>query len=275
MAARTSADLAFVGARIRTLDPDRPTATAVAMRAGTIIAVGTDDEVRAACDGATEVVDLAGTAVVPGLTDSHIHPFLGSDGALGADLTGVLTLDGVLDALRAERARCGDGAWIRGYALAYEAFPDGGIDGRLIEEAVGGNPALLSFFDFHTALATPAALRLAGVDGPRSFPEAAEVVCVDGRPTGELREAGAIGLVMEAVPEPTDEERLLRYRSTFERMNAVGLTGGHVMIGSPQLFEVCRELDARGWLTARCVVPLHQEPDISDDEIAARLPLLG
>ena len=96
---------------------------------------------------------------MPGLTDSHIHPFLGSDGALGADLTGVLTLDGVLDALRAERARCGDGAWVRGYALAYEAFPDGGIDGRLIEEAVGGNPALLSFFDFHTALASPEALR--------------------------------------------------------------------------------------------------------------------
>jgi predicted amidohydrolase YtcJ len=58
-------------------------------------------------------------------------------------------------------------------------------------------------------------------------------------------------------------------------MNAVGLTGAHVMIGSPQLFEVCRELDARGWLTVRCVVPLHQEPDISDDEIAARLPLVG
>jgi predicted amidohydrolase YtcJ len=275
MASRSFADLALVGARIRTLDPDRPSATAVAMRAGTIVAVGSDDEVRAACDGATEVIDLEGTAVVPGLTDSHIHPFLGSDGALGADLTGVTTLDGVLDALRAERARCGDGAWIRGYALAYEAFPDGGIDGRLIEEAVGGNPALLSFFDFHTALASPAALRLAGVDGPRSFTEAAEVVCIDGAPTGELRETGAIGLVLEAVPEPTDEERLQRYRATFERMNAVGLTGGHVMIGSPQLFEVCRELDARGWMTARCVVPLHQEPDIGDDEIAARLPLLG
>src|SRR6478735_3971542 len=275
MAARSFADLALVGARIRTLDDDRPTATAVAIREGTIIAVGSDAEVRDACDASTDTIDLAGAALIPGLTDSHIHPFLGSDGALGADLTGIATLEGVRDALRTERARCGEGDWVRGYALAYEAFPDGGIDGRLIEDAVGGNPTLLSFFDFHTALATPAALRLAGVDGPRAFPEAAEVVCVDGRPTGELREAGAIGLVLEAVPEPTDEERLLRYRSTFERMNAVGLTGGHVMIGSPQLFEVCRELDARGWMTVRCVVPLHQEPDISDDEVAARLPLVG
>jgi predicted amidohydrolase YtcJ len=161
MPARTFADLALVGARIRTLDPDRPAATAVAIRAGTIVAVGSDDEVRAACDGGTEVIDLGGTALVPGLTDSHIHPFLGSDGALGADLTGVTTLEGVRDALRTERARCGDDSWVRGYALAYEAFPDGGIDGRLIEEAVGGNPALISFFDFHTALASPEALRRA------------------------------------------------------------------------------------------------------------------
>src|SRR5262249_54220140 len=193
-----------------------------------------DAEVRDACDASTETIDLAGAALVPGLTDSHIHPFLGSDGALGADLTGITTLDGIRDALRAERARCGDGAWVRGYALAYEAFPDGGIDGRLIEDAVGGTPALISFFDFHTALATPAALQLAGVDGPRQFEEAAEVVCVDGAPTGELRESGAIGLVMEAVPEPTDEERLLRYRPTFERMDARGLTGAHAVIGAPQ-----------------------------------------
>lgn len=274
MAARSSADLAIVGARIRTLDPDRPAAQALAVREGTIIAVGSDAEVREHCDGATEVLDLAGAALVPGLTDAHIHPFLGTEGALGADLTGVTTLDGVRDALRAERARCGDGDWVRGFALAYEAFPEG-IDGRLIEDAVDGNPALISFFDFHTALASPEALRRAGVDGPRTFTEAAEVVCADHGPTGELRESAAIGLVMEAIPEPTDEERLQRYRATFERMNANGLTGAHVMIGSPQLYEVCRELDARGWLTARCVVPLHQEPDIGDDEIAARLPLVG
>jgi predicted amidohydrolase YtcJ len=273
---RSSADLAIVNARVRTLDPSHPTASAVAIRGGTIVAVGSDDEIRAASDGATETIDLAGAAVVPGLTDSHIHPFLGSDHALGADLTGMRTLDEVLGALRAERARCGDGAWVHGYALAYEAFDTTGIDGRLIEEAVGGGPALLRFFDFHTALASPEALRRAGIDGPRTFGEAAEiVVTADGRPTGELREPAAMTIVDEVVPEPTDEERLARYRTTQERLNACGLTGAHVMVGSPQLYRVLHELEERDWLTTRSIVPLHQEPDISDDEIAARLQLLG
>ncbi len=272
---RRSADLAIVNARIRTLDPDRPAATAVAMRGGTVVAVGADDEIRAASDGSTETIDLRGAAIVPGLTDSHIHPFLGSDGALGADLTGLRTLDEVLTALRTERARCDDGAWVQGYALAYEAFDGTGIDGRLIEEAVGGAPAVLRFFDFHTALASPEALRRAGIDGPRSFGEAAEIVIADGRPTGELREPAAMAIVDEVVPEPTDEERLARYHATQQRLNACGLTGAHVMVGSPQLYAVLHELEGRDWLTTRSIVPLHQEPDISDDEVAARLQFVG
>ena len=106
MAARSSADLAarrrpHPHARPRPSHRDRGRDRAT----GTIVAVGSDAEVRAACD-ARDRGDRPRPARrwCPGLTDSHIHPFLGSDGALGADLTGVTTLDGVLDALRG-RAR--------------------------------------------------------------------------------------------------------------------------------------------------------------------------
>ena len=71
--------------------------------------------------------------------------------------------------------------------------------GDLFERAVDGGPALMTFFDFHTALATPAALVAAGIDGPRTFHDSSEIVCVEGRPTGELRE-GAVGLVVDVVP---------------------------------------------------------------------------
>ena len=69
----------------------------------------------------------------------------------------------------------------------------------------------MTFFDFHTALATPAALVAAGIDGPRTFHDSSEIVCIDGRPTGELRE-GAVGLVVDVVPMPTGEERLAVHR---------------------------------------------------------------
>jgi predicted amidohydrolase YtcJ len=270
---RTSADLAVIGARIRTLDPERPRASALAVRDGTLIAVGDDAAVRDACDARTEVLDLRGTHVTPGLIDSHSHPFVGSLGAVGADLTGLRRLDDVLAALAAERRRCGDGAWVRGFALAYEAFEGVGIRGDVIAEAVQGSPAYLQFFDFHTALATPAALAMAGVDGPRTFDEGAEIVCIDGRPTGELRESAAFHLVERAIPEPTSAERLELYRRTLSRMNATGLAGACVMLGWPALFDEIRELEARGDLTMRVWVPLEQPPGVTDDEVAAHLAL--
>jgi hypothetical protein len=268
-------DLVIVNARIRTLDPARPAASAVAARDGTIVAVGAADEVRAAVGGGAEVVDLRGAALVPGLVDSHQHPFYGTLQARGADLTGLTRLDDIRDALRRERRRCGDGDWVRGYALAYEAFTDTGVHGHLIEDAVEGSPAFVTFFDLHTALATPRALALAGVDGPRAFAEEAEVVCAGGRPTGELREMPAYALVEDAIPRPSAEERLGWFRETFRQMNACGLTGAHVMLGEPALFDTCRELEARGWLTLRFVVPLHQEPGVTDEAIEAQLQLRG
>jgi predicted amidohydrolase YtcJ len=213
--------------------------------------------------------------VVPGLIDSHIHPFHGSETAVGADLTGLRTLDEVRDALAEERRRCGDGEWVRGYALAYEAFAETGISGGLIDDVVAGSPTLLSFFDFHTALANDAALTLARVDGPRAFGQAAEIVCLDGRPTGELREPAAVALVHDVIPPPTEGQRLAAYVRTFGRLNAVGLAGCCVMVGSPALYDVCRELEARGELTCRLWVPLHQPPEVTDDEVAAQLGLAG
>ena len=72
--------ITILGARIRTLDADRPWATAVAIRDGVIVAVGDDDEVRSASGSGAELIDGRGLAVVPGLTDSHMHPFMGATG---------------------------------------------------------------------------------------------------------------------------------------------------------------------------------------------------
>lgn len=271
------ADRAVLGASIRTLDPERPHATALAWRDGMLVAVGTDAEVRAALDGGTEVIDGRGLHLVPGLVDSHQHPFMGARQAVGADLTGMRTLAEVRAAVRAERARVGEGAWVRGFALAYEAFDDipGGMRGDLFDDDVQGSPLFLRCFDFHTALINEPALRIAGIDGPREFVEFAEVVCVEGRPTGELREWGAISLAEAVAPEPTGDELLRLYRDTLARQAATGLTGSHVMIGDPALLATCAELEARGWLPARLVVPLRFEPTTTAEQLDSWLPHLA
>jgi predicted amidohydrolase YtcJ len=258
---RSSADMAVLGARIRTLDPAQPWASAVAWRDGTIVAVGDDASVRAACDGRTETIDGGGLALVPGLVDSHQHPLMGADETVGADLAGLATVDEVRAALSAERARCGPGQWVKGHSLEYSAFAGVELSGELVADAVGGAPALLTFFDFHTALATPTALAAAGVDGPRALEGSAEIVCRDGRPTGALLEPPAFEPILRAMPQPTHEQRRERRAGALRRMAAAGLTAVHGMDGSPGTHDELRELEARGELSVRMVAPLHVEVD--------------
>jgi predicted amidohydrolase YtcJ len=262
------ADLAIVGASIRTLDPARPHASAVAARDGIVVAVGDEAEIRRHVGRGTELVDGNGIALVPGLVDSHIHPFHGTDGTRGVELTGLRTLHEVRGALVAERARCAPGEWVLGWGLSYDAFDGEPIGADAVADAIGEAPAYVTFFDYHSALASRPALAMAGVDGPRSFSAGSAVVCDDdGVPTGELREAAAMELVREHVPERTRAQRLDAYAATLRRLNSLGLTGGHVMLGMPGLYDDVAELEARGQLTLRCVVPVHLEPWTTDYEI--------
>ncbi len=245
-----SADLAIIGANIRTLDPDRPQATALAVRDGIIIAVGDDGSVRDACDGSTRIIDGSGMTVTPGLVDAHMHPFLGAVETAGADLMGTETVEDVLAALAAEAARREPGAWIQGWGMRYDLFQALGSDNRQIAEAIGGRPAVIRFYDGHTAVVTPAALALAGIDGPRAFTEDAEIVCRDGAPTGELREAAAMQVVEAVRPVMPESERVELILAHFSRMHAVGLTGAHVMIGDRALLDLVERLELK--IASRC-----------------------
>jgi hypothetical protein len=74
----TEADLVLCHGRFRTLDPERPTASAVAIKDGLLLAAGTDSEALTHRGAQTETVDLAGAAAAAGLIDSHFRPFFGA-----------------------------------------------------------------------------------------------------------------------------------------------------------------------------------------------------
>lgn len=257
-------ELALVGADVLTLDDAQPRATAVLMRDGAIAVVGDDATVRAAAGAAAEVVELDGACVVPGLVDGHIHAISGHEMAPGVDLLGILDRDEVRAALRAERARLGPDAIVRAFGTDYGIYGGHDMEGGELEADAEG-PALIAFFDLHTHLATPSVMDLAGIDAPVAFDDGCEIVFRDGRPTGELRERDAYEHVVRRLPA-VEEDRQEAVARTQRRMNAVGLTGGHVMDGTPETFTLLRELEAAGQLTTRLVVPLLVAPGISDEE---------
>ncbi|MER3421716.1 MAG: amidohydrolase, partial [Chloroflexota bacterium] len=66
-------NLLLLNAHVVTMDPARPRAEAVAVRAGRIACVGSNEAcIRAAPAGAT-VIDCGGMTVLPGFVDAHLH----------------------------------------------------------------------------------------------------------------------------------------------------------------------------------------------------------
>jgi len=73
LAARTSADLVLRGGKVVTVDGAFSIKEAVAIWDGRVLAVGSDGEIRDFIGPQTQVIDLGGRTVIPGLIDSHIH----------------------------------------------------------------------------------------------------------------------------------------------------------------------------------------------------------
>ena len=67
------ADLVILGGKIVTMDPRESIAEALAVKFGRVLAVGSSDDMGSLVGDGTEVMDLKGATVVPGLIDSHCH----------------------------------------------------------------------------------------------------------------------------------------------------------------------------------------------------------
>ncbi|MCX4673253.1 amidohydrolase [Streptomyces sp. NBC_01381] len=250
--------------------------TALAVSGGRITALGDDRRIRALADASTEVIDLKGAVVTPGLVDGHLHPVSGAELTHGLDLSACTDLEEVRAALAGEVRSLAPGAWLHGWGLDPNVFGDRPVETAALSPVLDGVPALLQMFDAHSMLASPRALELAGVDGPRTFAQAAEVVCDDaGRPTGLLLEDAACELVERAAPRPTHAERRARLATALRSMAAAGLTGGHAMDANGESLALYAELDAAGELPLRLRVAPWCQPGADADALRALIEQQG
>jgi len=108
------ADLILTNERITTMDRSRPTATAVAMAGGKILAVGSDEEILQLRGANTQTVDAGGRVTIPGLNDIHSHMVRGGlNYALELRWDGIPTLAEAMDRLKEQIARTPSGQWAR------------------------------------------------------------------------------------------------------------------------------------------------------------------
>lgn len=194
-----AADAIYTNARIWTGDAAHPTAQALAVRDGRLVAVGSAAEALQYRGPATRVIDLQGRRVVPGFSDAHWHLSTTDQ----ADLTDAKSPAEIVRRLKAWAAKRPAGAWVVGRGWTPSDFPGNTPHRRFLDQAFPGQPVVLTDRDGHQSIANGRALALAKVtattpDPPRGVIERE----AQGVPTGLLKES-ARQLVVRLVPEPT------------------------------------------------------------------------
>lgn len=261
------ADWVLRGGGVYTMDAARSWATAVAVRDGRILFVGSDEGAAAHIGPRTRTVNLSGRMLMPAFQDAHVHPISGGVELAQCNLNEPTTADAILAKVRS----CAQDApttktWIVGGGWSLAAFPDQGPTRQMLDAIVTDRPVYLTAADGHSAWVNTKALRLAGVEAGTADPKNGRIERdAGGEPTGTLRES-AVDLVGKLVPPPTPEERLRGLVAAMERLNRNGVTAvqeasaGSAGQGARETLETYREAERRGLLNVRVVAALTVDP---------------
>ena len=228
------ADLCLVSGRV--FDGTVLTAhTAVASRAGRIVAIGSDAAVLKWRGPDTRVVDAAGGAILPGFVDAHIHAAFAGVERLSCDLTPAQSVEETFELIRAAAGVAAQGggsnedtAWVTGGGWSHELFPE--PTRQQLDAIVADRPVALSDAGHHTLWVNSRALELAGITRDTPQPHNGHIhVDAHGEPTGYLNESAA-ELVGRVIPPSTDAEIVAGLHNAQEFLWTLGVTGWHEAI---------------------------------------------
>ena len=229
-AAPHSAPLILFNGCFHTVDRQNPQASAVAIQDGRFLAVGDTDEVMRHRQPDSQVIDLNGRTVIPGLNDSHIHLIRGGlNYNLELRWEGVPSLADALRMLKAQAERTPHPQWVR-VVGGWNEFQFSEKRMPTIEEinrAAPDTPVfVLHLYD--RALLNRAALRAVGYDKYTPNPPGGEIVRdAAGNPTGMLiARPNAMILYATLAKGPTLplEQQVNSTRQFMRELNRLGVT---------------------------------------------------
>jgi predicted amidohydrolase YtcJ len=217
VAAAAPADRIIRGGPIVTVDAARPTAEAVAIAGGKIVAVGTEADVMKLAGPATEVTDLAGQTLVPGFVDGHSH-FMSlvdvqTQALCASPPAGTCkTVGDVIAALRQvqERRRLGPGKFVMGFGYDPELLAEKRAPTKQeLDAAFPDNPVILVHVSGHGAMLNSKALAAYGITAATPTPSGGVIGREPGsdEPDGLLFETAFLPIFAK-VPGPGDDEVL-------------------------------------------------------------------
>jgi predicted amidohydrolase YtcJ len=210
-------------AKIYTLDETKPTASALVIEHGRVVAVG-GDELTREFDG-VEKEDMRGRVILPGLTDAHVHLQLYSLGLQKIDCE-TNTLEECLARVAGRVQKSKPGEWILGHGWNQNSW-DRWPSASDLDAIAPNNPVYLTAKSLHAALANSIALKMANINASTPDPKDGQIQRGhNGQATGVLLET-TMQLVENILPEPAIKEIANAIEKAQPGLWKMGLTGLH------------------------------------------------
>lgn len=219
------AQLILARGRIRTLGrAGLKPCSHLAVAGGRVLACGGREVMRLRGPG-TRVVDLDGSAVLPGFNDAHAHVVYHGLTRFAADLSGARGVDDILDRLRLHAATQKPGEWLQGLGYRADELTERRQPHRTeLDRVTGDRPAFIDERGGHARVANSAALAAAGITAESPNPPGGRIGRdLGGSPNGMLLE-NAMRLVADVQPPPTLERRIEGIRRSQDLLVSRGIT---------------------------------------------------
>lgn len=244
------ADTVYLNAKVITLDPAETLAEALAVEHGRILAVGSNEAIRAHTGPQTKTVDLAGRTVVPGFIESHCHSLGAARAALSGEYAELRSIAEVQDWVRRRAAEVPAGTWIEVprneiTRLAEQRFPTPAE----LDAATADHPVV--FVSVTKTVLNSVGWKALGLDDPAATLPDGEVLREDGRPV--LLRGGQASL-RKPIPNPKVhpiEAVLEKHEELVGIYNGLGITTIFERATDRAGFDTFREQAAKGRLKVR------------------------
>ena len=219
------ADLILGRGKIRTLGRAGLTPQSHLAIAGGKVIAGGGREVMNLRGPRTRVVDLRGSAVLPGFNDAHAHVVYYGLTRFAADLTGARGIDDILNRLEEHARHLKPGEWLQGMGYRTEELTERRQPHRTeLDRVTGDHPAFIDERGGHARVANSAALTAASIASDSPNPHGGRIGRdLNGSPNGLLLEA-AMRLVADVQPTPPLERRIAGVLQAQDLLISRGIT---------------------------------------------------
>ena len=253
------ADTVFTNGRIYTVASALPWADAIAIRDGVYVYVGGLAGVESFVGDSTEVIDLQGKMVMPGINETHAHSWQGGRKELfECNFPFTATPDEIALIVTECVESNPESEWITGGQWTSDFFINNDIGSpKEWLDAISGDLAIYFEDDAtHNAWVNSKALEIAGVGRETPDPPGGTYVRDDnGEPNGIVLET-AKPIIESFIPDWTHEQNVASLAKAVELANAFGLTGIHEARTPPRISHAYQQLDQEGRLTAYAITDL-------------------